>query len=128
MRTVAVRVKVQPRRIPCPLCNCFSVPADTPKLKIEASSTEVEKGNSVTMTCQVISSNPELETGAAVSWFKDGRLLQEHEQEQNQKHMSKLTLRSVTKDMTGKYQCRASNDIGEGESEEVGLTVLCEFP
>lgn len=76
----------------------------------------------MTMTCQVISSNPELRT--EVSWFKDGRPLQEQEQEQ----MSKLTLHSVTKDMGGKYQCRASNDIGEGESEEVVLTVLCEYP
>lgn len=82
----------------------------------------------MTMTCQVMGSNPELRTkvAAAVSWFKDGRPLQEEEEEQEQ--MSKLTLHSVTKDMSGKYQCRASNDIGEGESEEVVLTVLCEYP
>ncbi|XP_034373359.1 B-cell receptor CD22 isoform X2 [Arvicanthis niloticus] len=96
----------------------------TPKLKIQVNSTEVKEGNSVTMTCQVIGSNPELRT--EVSWFKDGRPLQEQEweQEQEQEQMSKLTLHSVTKDMGGKYQCRASNDIGEGESEEVVLTVL----
>lgn len=86
----------------------------------------------MTMTCQVMGSNPELRTAvaAAVSWFKDGRPLQEEEEEQEeeQEQMSKLTLHSVTKDMSGKYQCRASNDIGEGESEEVALKVLCEYP
>lgn len=77
----------------------------------------------MTMTCQVIGSNPKLRS-AEVSWFKDGRPLQGKKQERNQT----LTLSSVTKDMRGKYQCRASNDIGQGESEEVALTVLCEFP
>lgn len=83
----------------------------------------------MTMTCQVISSNPKLRR-AVVSWFKDGRLqkAQEQEQEQEQNQTVTLTLSSVTKDMRGKYQCRASNDIGQGESEEVALTVLCEFP
>lgn len=140
VRTAAVRIKLQPPSILCPLRNCFSVPADTPKLEIHVNPTQVKEGDSVTMTCQVISSNPELRTAAvaAVSWFKDGRPLQEQKQEpepklklkpkQEQKQMSKLTLSSVTKDMSGKYQCRASNDLGEGKSEEVGLKVLCEFP
>ncbi|GAB1291908.1 B-cell receptor CD22 [Apodemus speciosus] len=97
----------------------------TPKLKIGVNPTEVKEGNSVIMTCQVISSNPKLGS-AAVSWFKDGRLLQEQELDRDgdQDQTATLTLHSVTKDMRGKYQCRASNDIGEGESEEVALTVL----
>lgn len=59
-----------------------------------------------------------------MSWFKDGRLQKAQELEQEQDQTVTLTLSSVTKDMRGKYQCRASNDIGQGESEEVALTVL----
>lgn len=121
MCTAIVRKKVQPPSIPCPLCNCFSVPADTPKLQITVNPTEVKEGNSVTMTCQVNSSNPSLST-KKVSWFKDGSFLKEQQEQEE------LTLHSVTKDMRGKYQCRASNNIGQGQSKEVALTVLCEFP
>ncbi|XP_052022029.1 B-cell receptor CD22 isoform X2 [Apodemus sylvaticus] len=99
----------------------------TPKLKIEVNPTEVKEGNSVTMTCQVISSNPKLRK-AVVSWFKDGHLLQEQEWEWEQKQerdqTATLTLHPVTKNMTGKYQCQASNVVGQGQSEEVALTVL----
>lgn len=126
VRATVVGITVQPPSIPCALRNCFSFPADTPKLEIKVNPTEVEEDNSVTMTCQVISSNPKLRT-VAVSWFKDGRPLEDQDQKQEQQ-MSKLTLHSVTKNMGGKYQCQASNDIGSGESEEVGLTVHCEFP
>ncbi|XP_021065137.1 B-cell receptor CD22 [Mus pahari] len=95
----------------------------TPKLEIKVNPTEVEEENSVTMTCQVNNSNPKIST-VAVSWFKDGRLLEDREQEQEQEQqMSKLTLHSVTKDMSGRYHCQASNDIGPGRSEEVELTV-----
>lgn len=74
-------------------------------------------GGSVNMTCQVTSSNPE---HSPVSWVQDGHSLQ------NQ--MPTLILSKVTKDMSGKYRCQASNDLGLGRSEEVALTVLCEFP
>lgn len=84
---------------------------------MEVSPREVMKGDSVTMTCQVVSSNPKYGT---VSWFKDGHRLQE-------KTLT-LTLHDATKDMTGKYRCRVSNDLGPGQSEEVALTVLCELP
>lgn len=130
VRAAVIGITVQPPSIPCALCNCFSFLADTPKLEIKVNPTEVEEDNSVTMTCQVISSNPKLRT-LAVSWFKDGRPLEDQERKQEQEQeqqMSKLTLHSVTKGMGGKYQCQASNDIGPGESEEVGLTVHCEFP
>lgn len=127
VRATVVGMEVQhpPTSFPGPLCNCFSVPADTPKLKIEVNPTEVKEGNSVTMTCQVISSNPKLRK-AVVSWFKDGHLLQEQEREWDQ--TATLTLHPVTKDMRGKYQCRVSNVVGQGQSEEVALTVFCEFP
>ncbi|XP_037057937.1 B-cell receptor CD22 isoform X2 [Peromyscus leucopus] len=84
-----------------------------PQLKIEVTSKEVMKGGSVTMTCQVISSNPDYRT---VSWVKDGQPLKG----QN----LTLTLQSVTKDMSGKYRCQVLNDLGLGQSEEVALTVL----
>lgn len=74
-------------------------------------------GGSVNMTCQVTSSNPE---HSPVSWVKDRHSLQ------NQ--TPTLILSKVTKDMSGKYRCQASNDLGLGRSEEVTLTVLCEFP
>lgn len=84
---------------------------------IEVNATEVMEGGSVTMTCQVTSSNPE---HSHVSWVKNGHPLQ--------KQMPTLTLSEVTKDMSGKYCCQAFNDLGLGQSEEVALTVLCEFP
>lgn len=125
-QAAADRVKAQPLRIPCPLPDCSSVPTDTPKLKIEADTTEVKEGSSVSMTCKVTSSNPAHKT---MSWFKDGLPLQEREQTsmQEQEQTSTLILHEVTKNSSGRYQCKASNDIGQGESEVV-LTVLCEFP
>ncbi|KAL1769132.1 B-cell receptor CD22 isoform X1 [Sigmodon hispidus] len=84
-----------------------------PQLMIEVKPTEVMKGDSVTMTCQVVSSNPQYKT---VSWTKDGQTLP--------KQTLTLTLHAVTKDMSGKYQCQASNDLGQGRSKEVALTVL----
>ncbi|XP_038195915.1 B-cell receptor CD22 [Arvicola amphibius] len=86
-----------------------------PQLKIEVSATEVMKGGTVTMTCQVTSSNPE---HRLVSWVKNGHPLK--------KQTPTLTLSEVTKDMSGKYRCQALNDLGLGRSEEVALTVL--FP
>lgn len=88
-----------------------------PQLTIKVSATEVMEGGSVTMTCQVISSNPE---HRLVSWVKDGHLRKEQ--------TLTLNLSEVTKDMSGKYRCQALNDLGLGQSEEVALTVLCEFP
>uniref|UniRef100_A0A8C9K2J2 B-cell receptor CD22 n=1 Tax=Panthera tigris altaica TaxID=74533 RepID=A0A8C9K2J2_PANTA len=86
-----------------------------PKLKIEATPREaiVTEGESVTMTCQVLSSNPGYQK---IAWLKDGTLLREQE-------TLKLTLSTVTKEMSGKYQCQASNEIGSRQSEEVDLQV-----
>ncbi|KAF0876413.1 CD22 protein, partial [Crocuta crocuta] len=86
-----------------------------PQLKIEASPREanVTEGESVTMTCQVLSSNP---PHWNIAWLKDGTRLMEQE-------TLTLTLSSVTKEMSGKYQCEASNEIGSGQSEEVVLQV-----
>ncbi|KAG8524359.1 B-cell receptor CD22, partial [Galemys pyrenaicus] len=85
-----------------------------PNLKIEVNPQDatVTEGQSVTMTCKVISSNPEHQ---ALSWFKDGVLLG--------KQGFTLTLSPVTKDMSGKYQCEARNYLGPGRSEEVDLQV-----
>ncbi|MBZ3885318.1 B-cell receptor CD22 [Sciurus carolinensis] len=87
-----------------------------PKLKIKVIPSEatVIEGESVTMTCEVTSSNPEYKT---VSWLKDGIPMRE-------KTALTLTLPSVTKDGGGKYRCQASNDIGSGMSEEVALKVM----
>ncbi|XP_062966008.1 B-cell receptor CD22 [Cynocephalus volans] len=87
----------------------------SPKLKIEVnpSETTVVEGKTVTMTCQIISSNPEYHT---ISWLKDGTLLKEQE-------TLTLTLSTVTKEMSGKYRCQASNNIGTGKSDDVALEV-----
>ncbi|XP_059237732.1 B-cell receptor CD22 isoform X1 [Mustela nigripes] len=86
-----------------------------PKLKIEGSPKEVNvtEGESVTVTCQVISSNPEVRN---IAWLKDGTRLREQK-------TSTLTLFSVTKKMSGKYQCEAFNDVGSGRSDAVVLQV-----
>lgn len=78
----------------------------------------------MTMTCQVISSNPEYQT---LSWFKDGILMREQETLQREQKTLKLTLPKVTKQMSGKYHCEANNDLGSSASEAV-LQVLCELP
>nr|XP_035964438.1 B-cell receptor CD22 isoform X2 [Halichoerus grypus] len=86
-----------------------------PKLKIEVNpeGANVTEGESVTMTCQVISSNPEFRS---IAWLKDGTRLREQE-------TPTLTLSSVTKKMSGEYQCEAFNDLGSGKSDEVVLQV-----
>uniref|UniRef100_A0A8I3MUW4 B-cell receptor CD22 n=4 Tax=Canis lupus familiaris TaxID=9615 RepID=A0A8I3MUW4_CANLF len=86
-----------------------------PKLKIEVSpgGANVTEGESVIMTCQVISSNPEYRR---ITWLKDGNTLQEQE-------TFTLTLSPVTKMMSGKYQCEAFNDVGSGQSDGVVLQV-----
>lgn len=101
-------------------------PPDTPKLEIKVSPEDaiVKEGNSVNMTCQIISSNPEYLT---IFWLKDGNRLKEQETLQREKKMVTLTLSSVTKDMSGKYHCAARNDIGS-EQSQVALQVLCEPP
>lgn len=70
------------------------------------------------MACQVISSNPE---SWGISWLKDGTRLREQK-------TPTLTLSTVTKTMSGKYQCEAFNDLGSGRSDEVVLQVYCEPP
>ncbi|XP_060222665.1 B-cell receptor CD22 isoform X1 [Meriones unguiculatus] len=89
----------------------------TPKLNIRVSPTEVKEGEPVTMACEVNSSNP---AAGAVSWFKDGQPLEEQRW-----RPPTLTLRAA-RNMSGRYQCRASNAVGQGASAEVALTVL--FP
>ncbi|XP_008050125.1 B-cell receptor CD22 isoform X1 [Carlito syrichta] len=86
----------------------------SPKLDIEVSPREatVMEGESVTMSCEITSSNPEYQT---TSWLKDGLPLRE-------KTLT-LTLSPVDKEMSGKYRCEASNDVGRGTSKEVTLEV-----
>ncbi|XP_015975162.2 B-cell receptor CD22 isoform X3 [Rousettus aegyptiacus] len=94
----------------------------TPKLEIEVSPTEaiVKEGMSVTMTCKIISSNPESST---ISWLKDGIPLTKQETLQREQKMLTLTLTSVTKDVGGEYHCEARNEIGS-EKSQVALQVL----
>ncbi|XP_003796144.1 B-cell receptor CD22 isoform X2 [Otolemur garnettii] len=84
-----------------------------PKLKIEVSPPKptVKQGESVSMTCKVISSNPEWKD---VSWFKDGT---------PKSAQPTLTLPAVAKEDSGKYWCQASSDLGKNKSEEVALDV-----
>ncbi|KAF5924322.1 B-cell receptor CD22 [Diceros bicornis minor] len=92
-----------------------------PKLDIEVRPEEavVREGHPVTMTCRVISSNPEYWT---ISWLKDGIPLSREEMPREQEMLT-LTLSGVTKDMSGKYQCEAHNDMGSEKSQEVDLHV-----
>ncbi|XP_059940794.1 B-cell receptor CD22 isoform X2 [Mesoplodon densirostris] len=86
-----------------------------PKLKIQVSPREatVTEGESVTMTCQIVSSNPRLQS---VSWLRDGHPLVGEE-------TPMLTLPQVTRKMSGQYQCEAHNDVGSEKSEAVDLQV-----
>nr|XP_036877473.1 B-cell receptor CD22 [Manis javanica] len=86
-----------------------------PRLKIEVSPREaiVTEGQSVTMTCQIISSNPGYRN---ITWFKDGTPLRKEEVHREQETLT-LILSTVTKEMSGNYQCEACNDIGPGKSQ-----------
>ncbi|XP_061030035.1 B-cell receptor CD22 isoform X1 [Eubalaena glacialis] len=86
-----------------------------PKLKIQVSPTEatVTEGESVTMTCQIVSSNPRHQ---GVSWLRDGAPLVGEE-------TPTLTLPQVTRKMSGQYQCKAHNAVGSEKSEAVDLQV-----
>nr|XP_035141836.2 B-cell receptor CD22 isoform X1 [Callithrix jacchus] len=86
-----------------------------PQLKINVTPSEptVREGDSVTMTCEVSSSNPDYRT---VSWHKDGALLE------GQNTLT-LQLPEVTKHQSGTYCCQASNDVGTGMSGPVVLQV-----
>ncbi|XP_006867479.1 PREDICTED: B-cell receptor CD22 [Chrysochloris asiatica] len=86
-----------------------------PMLKIEVSPRDaiVTVGESVTMECHIISSNPEYRT---IFWFKDRTRLKNQE-------TTTLTLSSVTKTESGNYHCQVSNDKGSRDSEEVHLQV-----
>ncbi|XP_057568593.1 B-cell receptor CD22 [Hippopotamus amphibius kiboko] len=86
-----------------------------PKLQIQVSPRDatVTEGESVSLTCVVISSNPPHQR---VSWLRDGVPLDWEE-------TLTLTLPEVTRKMSGRYQCKAHNDVGTEESEAVDLQV-----
>uniref|UniRef100_A0A4W2E3W7 B-cell receptor CD22 n=1 Tax=Bos indicus x Bos taurus TaxID=30522 RepID=A0A4W2E3W7_BOBOX len=85
-----------------------------PNLEIQVSPQEaiVTEGESVTMRCQVISSNP---PHWSVSWFKDRTKLKEQG--------TTLVLPEVTRTMSGQYTCQVSNDVGSRQSDVVDLQV-----
>uniref|UniRef100_A0A4W2HEZ8 B-cell receptor CD22 n=1 Tax=Bos indicus x Bos taurus TaxID=30522 RepID=A0A4W2HEZ8_BOBOX len=85
-----------------------------PNLEIQVSPQEaiVTEGESVTMRCQVISSNP---PHWSVSWFKDRTKLKEQG--------TTLVLPEVTRMMSGQYTCQVSNDVGSRQSDVVDLQV-----
>lgn len=93
-----------------------------PKLHIEVSSQEtiVTEGMHVTMTCQIISSNPEIQE---VSWLKDEKPLPQQKMLMKKEEGLILTLYPVTKDMRGQYRCEARNAMGTGKSEPVTFQV-----
>nr|XP_012630498.1 B-cell receptor CD22 [Microcebus murinus]XP_012630499.1 B-cell receptor CD22 [Microcebus murinus] len=83
-----------------------------PQLQITVSPPEatVKEGQSVSMTCKVISSNPPYHT---LSLLKDGAPLR----------LQETRLPSVARNMSGKYRCQASSALGTSQSEEVVLDV-----
>ncbi|XP_032104922.1 B-cell receptor CD22 isoform X8 [Sapajus apella] len=83
------------------------------KIKVTPSELTVREGDSVTMTCEVSSSNPDYRT---VSWRKDGALLEGQ-------NTLRLPLPAVTKHQNGTYCCQATNDVGTGMSDPVVLQV-----
>ncbi|XP_006899791.1 PREDICTED: B-cell receptor CD22 [Elephantulus edwardii] len=87
-----------------------------PKLELEVSPRDaiVTEGESVTMTCHIRSSYPKQKT---IMWFKDFKHLENQETDM-------LILSRVTKNDSGKYRCQVSNDLGQGDSEDVSLQVL----
>ncbi|XP_004388249.1 B-cell receptor CD22 isoform X1 [Trichechus manatus latirostris] len=84
-----------------------------PKLEIKLEEATVKVGESVTITCHVISSNPEHQN---ISWFKDNTELRVQEP-------TRLTLSAVSKEDSGKYHCHTFNDVGSSDSKDVVLQV-----
>ncbi|XP_030742229.1 B-cell receptor CD22 [Echinops telfairi] len=83
------------------------------EIKVSPKEATVMKGESVTMTCHITSSNPEDTT---ISWFKDKAKLRKY-------NTATLNLPRVTKEDSGTYHCQASNSVGYGNSEDVVLQV-----
>lgn len=80
----------------------------------------------VTMTCQIVSSNPEIPEIQKVSWLKDDKPLTQQQMLMEKEGLT-LILYPVTKDMRGQYRCEARNTLGTGKSEPVTFQVHCEL-
>lgn len=76
------------------------------------SSSNVKKGNTVTLTCSS-RGRPNI----SISWYKDG---------QHTANGAELKLHSITATQSGKYQCQAKNEHGTEDSNVLHVDVKCE--
>ena len=77
----------------------------------------VKKGTSVSLTCQG-EGNPQ----PRLSWSKTHDQMPKHEISNGG---ATLTLTDVTRHHAGRYQCHASNGVGQDAKREIVLEVLC---
>ncbi|KAM7315420.1 putative sidestep protein [Ixodes scapularis] len=86
-----------------------------PQLTLTTVNRRPLEGDNVTLVCAV-NANP---AASAVSWRHGGRVLDVRN--------DSLLLSRVGRRQAGSYECIASNVIGEGFSNKLHLSVLCEF-
>ncbi|KAM4706564.1 sialoadhesin-like [Discoglossus pictus] len=81
------------------------------KVLIKPSEGNIKQGTSVTLTCQVASSNP----APGYTWYKDGK--------QFSKEQS-VSFQSISRNDHGEYTCEARNTLGSATSEIARLVVF----
>ncbi|XP_073505835.1 sialoadhesin isoform X2 [Phyllobates terribilis] len=82
------------------------------KMILQPSDRNLKQGDSVTLSCQVNSSNPAITN---YTWYKDGRQISEEKI---------ITFHSLTGDDNGEYQCEVQNSMGRASSNRGQLVVF----
>ncbi|XP_030306777.1 sialoadhesin [Calypte anna] len=86
-------------------------PKDT-RVSVTPSTQHIQEGDTVSLTCQVSSSYPQV---LGYSWYKDGVSLGSQQV---------LTLRDVGHEDYGQYHCEAQNAVGTGTAPAVTLYIF----
>uniref|UniRef100_A0A8C5PWD1 Ig-like domain-containing protein n=1 Tax=Leptobrachium leishanense TaxID=445787 RepID=A0A8C5PWD1_9ANUR len=85
------------------------------KVLLTSSRDVIKQGDSVTLTCQVKSSNPAIDT---YTWYKNGEVHSTGEL---------ISFNSISRNDFGEFQCKAENVFGKQTSEMVQLAVFSAY-
>ncbi|XP_078108453.1 B-cell receptor CD22 [Sander vitreus] len=84
-----------------------------PEVEVNSSASVVIEGEKMTLTCNVMRSNPPPST---YSWFKDGKAV-------HQKQTHQYVVERIQPKDRGSYTCSATNTVGTGTSASLLITV-----
>ncbi|XP_073411190.1 sialoadhesin isoform X2 [Dendrobates tinctorius] len=82
------------------------------KMIVQPSDRNLKQGDSVTLSCQVNSSNPAI---TSYTWYKDGLRVSEERM---------ITFHSLTRNDHGEYRCEVQNSVGHASSNAGQLSVF----